>query len=339
MLRHRIIFPEINRAELIEEELPEELKPAQVLVKTAYNTISPGTERANITGNPNVAGAAEPSVKFPRACGYSSSGVVVKVGEAVTRAKPGDRVIPYWSAHADYNLMPEKQVVKIIDERLGLREASALFISTFPLAALRKTRLELGEACLVMGLGLLGQFAVRLARAAGAAPVIAADPVASRRENALAGGADYALDPFEEGFAKRVKELSGGGANAAIEVTGQGAGLDETLDCMARFGRVALLGCTRDKEFTIDYYRKVHCPGITLIGAHTNARPAGESHPGWFTHDDDLKAVMRLCAGGRLDVSAMLGELHAPQECAAVYDRLIHDRDFPMIVQFDWSRL
>ncbi|MBO4297716.1 MAG: zinc-binding alcohol dehydrogenase [Clostridia bacterium] len=338
MLRHRILFPEINKAELVAETLPDEPPAGRVLVRTAYSTVSPGTERANITGNPNVAGQAAPSVRFPRGSGYSSSGVVEKVGEGVTRVKPGDRVIVYWGVHADWNLVPEANTVPIDDERVSLREAAAVFISTFPLAAVRKTRLELGESCMVMGLGLLGQFAVRIARAAGAAPVIAVDPVASRREDALAGGADWALDPFAEGFAARVKELTGGGVNAAIEVTGQGAGLDETLDCMARFGRVALLGCTRDKEFTIDYYRKVHCPGITLIGAHTRARPAIESHAGWFTHEDDIRAMLRLCAGGRIDIAAMLSELHSPGECPQVYDRLINDRNFPMAVQFDWTK-
>ena len=337
MLRRKIIFPEINRATLVTEEIPDEPAPGQVLIRTAYTTVSPGTERANITGNPNTAGPRPPQVSFPRVCGYASAGHVVKIGEGVQSVRPGDQVIGFWSVHADYNLLPEKQVVKT-DGIVGLREASALFIATFPLAAIRKTRLEIGESCMVMGLGLLGQYAVRLARAAGAAPVIAVDPVFSRRADALRGGADHVLDPFEEGFAERVKELTGGGVNAAVEVTGLGAGLDETLDCMARFGRVALLGCTRDKEFTIDYYRKVHSPGITLIGAHTNARPETESHPGWFTHRDDIKALLRLCALGRLDITAMLGEVHLPSECEDVYDRLIHDKDFPMIVQFDWAK-
>ncbi len=335
---HRILFPEPNRAEMITETLPDQPGPGQVLYRTSYTTISPGTERANITGDPNVAGTNAPSVKFPRGIGYSSSGVVLAVGEGVTAVQPGDRVIGYWSKHADYNMLNQHQIIKITDERIGMREAAAVFISTFPMAAIRKTRLEAGESLMVMGLGLLGQFAVRLARAAGAVPVIAVDPVASRREDALRGGADVALDPFEPGFAQRVKEMTDGGVNAAIEVTGQGAGLDETLDCMAKFGRVALLGCTRNKEFTIDYYRKVHCPGITLIGAHTNARPTVESHPGYFTHNDDIKAILKLCAGGRIDIAAMLSELHAPEECAEVYDRLIHDRNFPMAVQFDWTK-
>ena len=338
MKREKIWFPEANRAELTVDEIEERPGPGQVLIRTAYSTVSPGTEKANITGNPNVGPASGPSVKFPRCLGYSSAGVVAAVGEGVTRVKPGDRAIGYWGVHAAYNMYPESRVVKIPYENLGLREAAALFISTFPMAAIRKTRLEMGESCMVMGLGLLGQFAVRLARCAGGAPVVAADPVAERRENAIKGGADCAFDPFEKDFAQRVKEVTGGGVNAAIEVTGQGAGLDETLDCMARFGRVALLGCTRDPNFTIDYYRKIHAPGITLIGAHTNARPMEESHPGWFTHDDDLAAAMRLCAMGRLDVKSMLGPLHEPADCPQVYDRLIHDRNFPMMLQFDWTK-
>lgn len=120
------------------------------------------------------------------------------------------------------------------------------------MAAIRKTRLEAGEACLIMGLGLLGQFAVRLARAAGAVPVVACDIVESRRRDALEGGADYAFDPYEEGFFEKVRDVTGGGAQTAVEVTGMGEGLNEVLDCMRPLGRVALLGCTRSSNFTID---------------------------------------------------------------------------------------
>ena len=94
---------------------------------------------------------------------------------------------------------------------------------------------------LVMGLGILGQFAVTLAHAAGAVPVIAADPNPVRREEALAGGADYAFDPTEPGFAEKVKVLTGGGVNTCIEVTGVGAGLNEALHGTVRQSGVAWL--------------------------------------------------------------------------------------------------
>ena len=108
---------------------------------------------------------------------------------------------------------------------------------------------------------------------------------------------------------------------------------------MARYGRVALLGCTRDSDFTVDYYRKVHGPGITMIGAHTIARPTTESHPGWFTQKDDIKSIMRLCEYDRLNLKKIIFETHSPEECTEVYTRLVNDRNFPPVVQFDWSRL
>jgi threonine dehydrogenase-like Zn-dependent dehydrogenase len=177
--------------------------------------------------------------------------------------------------------------------------------------------------------------AVGLLRAAGAVPIIAVDPVKEKREQALALGADYALDPFDPDFAKRAKELTGGGANVAIEVTGKGQGLDQVLDCMKPFGRVALLGCTRHSDFTIDYYRKVHGPGISLIGAHTNARPKVESSHGLWTDGDDARAVHRLITGGRFDLEGLIKEVHLPEEAPAVFTRLANESHFP-VVQFDW---
>ena len=140
-------------------------------------------------------------------------------------------------------------------------------------------------------------------------------------------------------FVGKVKDITGGGVNAGIEVTGLGAGLDGILDCMAPLGRVSLLGCTRSSDFTIDYYRKVHFPGIQLIGAHTNARPINESYPGYFTHEDDIKSTLRLCKGGRINLKDVIEEIHSPQNCHEVYTRLINEPDFPTFVQFDWSMM
>ena len=336
MKNRAIIFTEPNTAKLMDKgEIPE-LKENEVRVKTMFSTVSCGTEKANITGDPNVAPGGAGGVIFPRQLGYSSSGVVEAVGEKVTSVKPGDRVVMRWSTHSQYNILKEDTVVKIESDDISMQEAAVAFITTFPMAAIRKTRFEMGESVLVMGLGLLGQIAVKLARLAGAVPIVAVDPVKERREEALKNGADFAFDPFEEGFASKVKEVTNGGANVCIEVTGVGSGLDGALDCMAKFGRVALLGCTRSSDFTIDYYKKVHGPGITLIGAHTMARPNVESHAGWFTHRDDINSILKLVSGGRLDIKGMIKELHKPEDCQEVYNRLVKDKNFPTLIQFDW---
>ena len=331
----QIVFTEKNKAELLTVDLYEP-SPNEVMVKTMVSTISCGTERANITGDPNVNACGASGVVFPRMSGYNSAGVVIKKGADVKSIEVGDRVVVYWGCHKDYNVVPENQVVKIEDDSISFETGAMSFISTFPMAAIRKTRLEMGESAIVMGLGILGMIAVKLLHAAGAVPIIAADPNPTRREIALKNGADYAFDPMCEDLSDNVKKVTGGGVNVAIEVTGVGAGFNEALDCMAKFGRVALLGCTRNSDFTVDYYKKIQAPGITVIGAHTIARPDVESHPGWFTHRDDIKAVLKLCGGGRLCLEKLIEETHLPTECTEVYNRLAFDKNFPVVVQFDW---
>ena len=335
----QIVFTSPCVAEFLEKTLPE-LGENQVAVKTMVSSISCGTERALASGEPNVSIVVKEGieVKFPRISGYSSSGVVIAVGSAVTDLQVGDRVAMSWSCHSEINVLDRKLVFKI-DDNVSFSAAALCHIATFPLAAIRRTNLEVGESMLVMGLGILGLFAVQLGRIAGAVPVIAVDPVKERREKALALGADYAFDPTEPDFAEKVKAVTGKGVNAAIEVTGLGVGLDQCLDCMAKFGRIALLGCTRNKEFHIDYYRKVHGPGITLIGAHTDARPRQESSHGWFTAKDDTESLIKLIAGGRLNPEKMVDEVYSPVDCREIYTRLCTDRTFPAVAQFDWTNL
>ena len=336
MSNRNIIFTSPCVAELIDKAVST-LKEREVLVKLAVSTISSGTERANLIGDPNTSVNRSGKVVFPRQCGYSSSGTVVAVGDKVTSVSIGDRVSCSWSKHAEYCKLSEDKVYKMSDD-IGFDEAAITHIATFPLAAIRKCRLEIGESAIVFGLGVLGLIGVQLLKCAGAVPIVAVDPVAERRQKALKLGADFALDPFEDGFVERVKQITGKGVNVAIEVTGNGKGLDMALDCMARFGRIALLGCTRSSDFSIDYYHKVHGPGITLIGAHTMARPKNESFEGWWCEAEDERTILKLIESGRIDFMSLIEETYSPEDAPAVYERLANDSHFP-IVQFDWRRL
>ena len=125
----------------------------------------------------------------------------------------------------------------LIPDEVSIKEASMVLIPTFPLAAIRKTKLEIGESAMVMGLGIWGMFAVQELKAVGAYPVIAVDPVEERREFAMKMGADFALDPTNVSFVQTVNDLSDGGVNVYIEVTGLGIGLVQALDCMQKNGK------------------------------------------------------------------------------------------------------
>ena len=338
MKTKQIIFTKPYVAELLDAEcLPP--KEHEVTVSLEYSAISSGTEKANLIGlrnGPNV--SEDQEAVFPRAIGYSAAGIVSETGSGITDICVGDRVIVYWGKHKKNITVSRNNIIKIPDE-VSSKEASMALISTFPLGAIRKAKLEIGESAMVMGLGILGIFAVQELRAAGAYPVIAVDPIKERRDFALKMGADLALDPTEAGFADKVKEQTKGGVNVCIEVTGLGIGLIQALDCMKQFGRVALLGCTRSSKFEIDYYGKVHGRGISLIGAHTKARPKTESSAGLWTDNDDLQAVLDLIKGKRLNFKDMICEIHSPTEAGQIYDRLANDKNFPIGVLFDWRNI
>lgn len=346
-----IVFTKPNTAELLDAPIPVPTA-GEVLVRLVRSTISSGTERANVTGVPdNATGiyvtSPDDRVTWPRRGGYSSTGIVEATGAGVISVRAGDRVAMSWTTHQRYVCVPEKRVY-LLPEAVSFEHGALTHISTFPMAAIRKCRLEVGESALVMGQGVLGQLAVKLLKAAGAVPVIAADPNPDKRTRALELGADYAFDPLAKDFAERVRTVTAtghqvqegrvadAGAKVVIEVTGNGGALNTALDAIAPFGRLALLGCTRDSNFTINYYRKVHGRGVTLVGAHTNARPDDESSNGWWTTRDDALAFLKLLSFGRISLDGFVAEVHRPEECGEIYARLANGGAFP-VVQFNWE--
>ena len=338
MKAKQIIFTSINKAELLEVDCKDP-EPDEVIVKMAFTTISQGTERANITGDLNIHAFKPQSIGppvFPRYAGYSNSGIVYSIGKNVSEFKVDDRVAGWWGSHKSYCEFDKGNLIKLDDE-IDIDVASIAHIACFPMGAIRKTRLEIGESAIVFGLGILGMLAIQELRAAGAVPIIAVDPIESRRKQSLENGADVALDCNDIFFVEKVKALTGDGINIAIEVTGSGKALDQVLDVIVPKGRVALLGCTRDKTFKIDYYRKIHGPGVTLIGAHTASRPYLDSYPGFWTVRDEMAGILHLQKGGRINLGNIIAEVHSPVDAPEVYRKMLTEKDFPIGVQFNWS--
>lgn len=303
---------------------------SSVAVKMEYTVISGGTERATLMDLPNAGKG------FPKYLGYCGVGHVVEVGSQVTSVMPGDRVLVYHGRHSIYNVAPEAKITKVTQDIDSL-EAAFVIISAMGLGGVRKLELELGESAMVMGLGLLGMFAVQFLRLSGAYPVIAADLNPERRALALQLGADYALDPAAPDFTQTVKKLTKGkGVNATVEVTGASVAMQQALQCAARQGRISLLGCTRISDCAVDYYAQVHRPGVKLIGAHNLVRPKFESYPHHWTHQDDCKAILDLVAAGRIQMKPILSRVVKPAQAPEIYRQLCEDPMFPMGTVFDW---
>ncbi len=332
MLMKEIQFVTIGKAKLTDYE-QRDIRENEVLTRTHYTLISAGTERANLLGLPNTGSG------FPRRLGYDAVGMVVRVGGAVEKVKPGDRVLVYHGTHAQYSVRPQEDIYPVTAD---VRDEDAVFaiVGAMGLGGLRKTRLEFGESAMIMGLGHLGLFALQCAKWMGACPLIAADLNPVRRELALRLGADYVFDPGKRDFAEQVKSVTAGkGVDAIVEVTGSSQALMQALDCVARQGRIALNGCTRVSDCPIDFYRQVHKPGVSLIGAHNMVRPKMDSYPYCWTNEADCQALLRMMEKGRIQVSPIITTIASPMDCEEIFDRLANDRDFPLGVLFDWSRI
>lgn len=331
MLTKTIAFTDFKTAQLLDVET-KPMNPDSVLVRMEYTVLSGGTERANILGLPNAGGG-----KFPVYSGYSGIGIVAEVGQQVTKVKPGDRVLAYHGRHAQYCVIPEAKVTPVPQENLDSLEAALTIIASMGLGGVRKLELELGESALVMGLGLLGMFSVQFLRLSGAYPIIAADLNPERRALALRLGADFALDPADPDFVQQVKDITlGKGVKACVEVTGVSKAMTQALECMARQGRISLLGCTRISDCAVDYYQLVHKPGVKLIGAHNMVRPLQESYPHHWTHQDDCKAILALLAAGRIQTKPVISRVVKPEQAPEIYTQLCDDPLFPMGTVFDW---
>src|SRR5712692_2847662 len=180
-----------------EVELPAPA-PNQILVQTAVSAVSAGTELAVWTGSHQW--LKDPKMvdwKFPFRPGYSAAGVVVAAGSGITGWQPGDRV-SYPGNHASHELLTighERGRMWKLPPNLDFEKAAIACIARYGLGASVRVGLTLGRSFAVMGLGIIGQFALRCALAAGCHPVIGIDAVAMRREAARTAGADSVIDP------------------------------------------------------------------------------------------------------------------------------------------------
>jgi 2-desacetyl-2-hydroxyethyl bacteriochlorophyllide A dehydrogenase len=99
---------------------------------------------------------------------------------------------------------------------------------------------RLGERILIFGQGTVGLLVTQVARRAGAGLIIAVDPLTIRRELARTVGADVALPPAPE-LAATVRRLTDGlGADLALEASGNGAALQQAIECVAFQGTVVV---------------------------------------------------------------------------------------------------
>ena len=226
----------LEKGSLIVQEVAQpSLDERSVLISVHYSFISSGTEAAtisnaqrsiifsnvpnkiktvlqSITENGFAGTSALVNSKLKgslQALGYSCSGRVLAVGRKVTKFRAGDFVAcagAGWANHADVVCVPENLVVAVKNEAF-VKHASITTIGSIALQGIRRAELQLGETVCVMGLGLLGQITVQLAKNAGCR-VVGVDLLPERMALASELGADYVFKADSESFEKDMSFLT-----------------------------------------------------------------------------------------------------------------------------------
>jgi L-iditol 2-dehydrogenase len=293
---------------------PPSPRAHEVLIETRLSLISPGTERAFFLGLPNTA------LTYPILPGYSNIGRVVELGSEVTALKVGDRVASP-SNHASHVVIDAARCAKLPAD---LSDERAAFFNLIAIAmqGVHKARIELGESVVILGAGVIGLFAMQLARLAGGLPVISVDQHAGRLLLAQQLGADAALTSDDQLPTVLRERLDAEGADVVIEATGNTSPVLLAFQLARPRGRVILLGSARGEADGVNFYRDVHRKGLTIIGAHEITRPQHESAPGWWTQIAEQHLALRLLAAGRLNVDPLITQRFGWQQFPQAYDLL-----------------
>lgn len=100
------------------------------------------------------------------------------------------------------------------------------------------------KSAVILGGGVLGVIACRMAKKTGAAMVICVEPDEARRARAIAFGADLAIDPADNEAENKIKSHCnhGLGADIALEFSGSNAAFETGLKVLRTGGRFLLAG-------------------------------------------------------------------------------------------------
>jgi len=162
-----------------------------------------------------------------------------------------------------------------------------------------------GGTVVVLGLGAVGLCAVRSALLQGAGRVLAVDPVAGRRDRAVASGAVALEGPTVEA----VLEATGGlGADSVIDAVATDSSLADAFAAVRAGGTVSVIGVHNLEPW----------PLPVLMGVFRSVTLRMTTAPVHRTWRD----LVPLVQHGRIDTSGIFTHVHDLADAAAAYARV-----------------
>ena len=258
----------------------------------------------------------------PIPLGYCHVGQVLDAGE-VTGFAAGDRVVSN-SPHAEV-ISASPAFAARIPASVSDEQATFTPLAAVALQGLRLLDAKPGDTVVVMGLGLIGQLAVRLLRARGV-NVVGVDPDEAKRTDAKQAGA---LVPV---LGTPLSTLLPGGV-AGVLITASTSS-DEPVNQAARLcrrrGRVVLVGVTGLTLNRADFYENEVT--FQVSRSYGSADPADPS-----SARVNFDEVLALMASGALDITPLLTSRHPFGEAPRIYDDLRRPGAYGLLIEYSVS--
>ncbi len=324
------VLEELGSPLVVKEiELPQ-LTKGQVLVKVLFS----GVCRSQLM---EVRGKRGEDPWIPHLLGHEGSGIVVAIGQGVTKVAVGDDVILGWvkgegldapgaiyktgntvinsgrvTTFANFTIVSESRLVKK-PEHLAYDQA-VLFGCALPTGAgmvLNELKPSVDSSVAVIGLGGIGISALLALRALSIKKIIAIDISDEKLDFAKKLGANYVFNSKDEYLYESIMNLTNGGVDYCIESGGHVSTIELGFSLIRKSGGKLIFASHPEhgKKIRLDPHELIS--GKKIIGSW-----GGQSNP-----DNDIPTIYSLFAKSNFLLSDLITKRYKLEEInLALYD-------------------
>lgn len=193
-------------------------------------------------------------------------------------------------------------------------------------AACNTAKVWPGAVAVVFGAGGVGLNAIQGCIVSGAAVVVAVDTSDAKLELARLFGATHVLNAAsEENVVRKLRQLTGGGADFSFECVGLGAVLAQAYGCLRKGGTAVMVGVAGPKDETTIRTSTLTFEERTLTGSYFgSARPR-----------EDFPRLLSLYKAGRLKLDELITRRYRIDEAPEAFADLASGRNARGVIVFD----
>lgn len=216
-------------------------------------------------------------------------------------------VVPYVNA---YKVPPKTK-----PEHAALTEPIACCLHS-----VNNADIEFGDTVVIIGCGIMGICHIQLCKLRGAR-IIVSEPMAERREKALASGADLVIDPTSKDPVEYIRSITDGlGANVVFNTTPITEVWHQAIEMLAPKGRlIAYSSQHPDVPVPISFGR-IHSKEYEIKGV---------VNPGV----GEFVQVIRLMSYGMLKMDELIDSVYDFKDCQAAFERASQPNAFRVIIR------